>query len=265
MYDEGNKLGLPKNGWRLFMLTIKNLTVAYDDTPVFTDVAVQFEAGKITGIIGPNGAGKSTLIKAILGLIKTQQGQVTYNQRPLKEVRKNVAYVEQRKDLDLNFPINVLDVVLTGTYGQLGLLRNPGKVEKAASLAALEQVSLTAFAKRQIGQLSGGQLQRVFVARAIVQEADIIILDEPFVGIDLQSETAIMTIMKAWRDAGKTIIVVHHDLNKVTQYFDDLVIMNHGIVAYGPVESVYHADNMAQAFSEDLSAILFETDQEVAK
>lgn len=247
------------------MLTIKNLTVAYDDTPVFTDVAVQFDAGKITGIIGPNGAGKSTLIKSILGLIKTQQGQVAYQGRPLKAVRKQIAYVEQRKDLDLNFPINVFDVVLTGTYGRLGLFNSPGKSEKAASLAALAQVDLLDFEKRQIGQLSGGQLQRVFVARAIVQEAEIIILDEPFVGIDLQSETAIMAIMQAWRDAGKTIIVVHHDLNKVTQYFDDLVIMNHGIVAYGPVETVYQAQNMTQAFSADLSAILFEPVKEAAQ
>ena len=220
------------------MLTVKNLTVAYDDTPVFTDVAVHFDAGKITGIIGPNGAGKSTLIKAILGLVK--------------------AYVEQRKDLDLNFPISVFDVVLTGTYGKLGLFRDPGKQAIAASRAALEQVALADFERRQIGQLSGGQLQRVFVARAIVQEAEIIILDEPFVGIDLQSETAIMAIMKQWRDAGNTIIVIHHDLNKVSQYFDDLVVMNHGIVDYGPTDQVYNAQNIERAFSADLSAVLFE-------
>lgn len=246
------------------MLSVKNLTVAYDDTPVFTDVAVQFDAGKITGIIGPNGAGKSTLIKAILGLVKARQGSVLYQDRPMRAVQKQVAYVEQRKDLDLNFPINVFDVVLTGTYGKLGLFRDPGKKAKQASRAALEQVSLSEFAQRQIGQLSGGQLQRVFVARAIVQEADIIILDEPFVGIDLQSETAIMVIMKQWRDAGKMIIVIHHDLNKVSQYFDDLVVMNHGIVDYGPTEKVYNAQNIERAFSADLSAVLFDA-QEVAK
>ena len=183
------------------MLTIKNLTVAYDDTPVFTDVAVTFDAGKITGIIGPNGAGKSTMIKAILGLIKSQTGVVEYNDHSIKSVQKQIAYVEQRKDLDLSFPINVFDLVLTGTYGKLGLFKSPGKTERAASQAALAKVSLTDFSKRQIGNLSGGQLQRVFVARAIVQEAEIIILDEPFVGIDLQSETAIMKILKQWRDA----------------------------------------------------------------
>ncbi|KRL66822.1 manganese ABC transporter, ATP-binding subunit [Companilactobacillus versmoldensis DSM 14857 = KCTC 3814] len=182
--------------WRLFMLNVKNLTVAYDDTPVFSDVAVQFNAGKITGIIGPNGAGKSTLIKGILDLIKVKKGTVDYDGKSMKSVQKQIAYVEQRKDLDLTFPIDVFDLVLTGTYGKLGLFKNPGKAEKQASRDALEQVSLTEFSKRQISNLSGGQLQRVFVARAIVQQADIIILDEPFVGIDLQSETAIMKILK---------------------------------------------------------------------
>jgi ABC-type Mn/Zn transport systems, ATPase component len=240
------------------MLTVKNLTVAYDDTPVFSDVAVNFNAGKITGIIGPNGAGKSTLIKAILNLIKARQGSVDYNGQSMKSVQKKIAYVEQRKDLDLTFPIDVLDVVLTGTYGKLGLFKSPGKAEKQASLDALEQVSLSDFKKRQIGNLSGGQLQRVFVARAIVQQAEIIILDEPFVGIDLQSETAIMQILKQWRDENKTIIVIHHDLNKVTKYFDDLVVLNHGIVDYGPAQEVYNPKNIESAFSADLSSVLFQ-------
>ena len=239
------------------MLTVKNLTVAYDDTPVFTDVAVNFNAGKITGIIGPNGAGKSTLIKAMLGLIKAQSGTVLSDGHDLKQLQKQIAYVEQRKDLDLSFPISVFEVVMTGTYGKLGLFRQPGKAARDASRAALEQVDLAEFADRQIGQLSGGQLQRVFVARAIVQEAQVIILDEPFVGIDLQSETAIMAILKQWRDEGKTIIVVHHDLNKVSHYFDDLVILNHGIIDYGPVDDVYTADNIERTFSADLSAVLF--------
>ncbi|MGA3277203.1 metal ABC transporter ATP-binding protein [Lactiplantibacillus pentosus] len=239
------------------MLKVQNLTVAYSDTPVFTDVAVNFNAGKITGIIGPNGAGKSTMIKAMLGLIKSQSGTVEYQGRALKQFQKQIAYVEQRKDLDLTFPINVFDVVLTGTYGKLGLFREPSKADRARCQAALEQLALTDLADRQISQLSGGQLQRVFVARALVQEADIIILDEPFVGIDLQSETAIMTILHQWRDAGKMIIVVHHDLNKVSRYFDDLVILNHGIVDYGPVDDVYTPANIERTFSADLLAVLF--------
>ncbi|WP_261806620.1 metal ABC transporter ATP-binding protein [Lapidilactobacillus luobeiensis] len=239
------------------MLTIKNLTVAYDETPVFANLDVTFQVGKITGIIGPNGAGKSTLIKAILGLIKTQQGTVAYNDQTMKQVQKQVAYVEQRKDLDLTFPINVFDLVETGTYGRLGLFRSPGAKERAETEQALAQVGLSDFKKRQIGNLSGGQLQRVFVARAIVQQAEIIILDEPFVGIDLQSETAIMAILQQWRDQGKTIIVVHHDLNKVSRYFDDLVVMNHGVIDYGPTSAVYNPANIGQAFSADLSAVLF--------
>ncbi|RRK11744.1 metal ABC transporter ATP-binding protein [Lactiplantibacillus garii] len=239
------------------MLKVQNLTVAYSDTPVFTDVAVNFNAGKITGIIGPNGAGKSTLIKAMLGLIKAQTGTVEFNGHTLKQFQKQIAYVEQRKDLDLTFPISVFDVVLTGTYGRLGLFRQPSKADRQRCLAALQRVDLADLADRQIGQLSGGQLQRVFVARAILQDAQLIILDEPFVGIDLQSETAIMAILHQWRDAGKTIIVVHHDLNKVSRYFDDLVILNHGIVDYGPVQDVYTPANIERTFSADLSAVLF--------
>jgi iron/zinc/copper transport system ATP-binding protein len=246
------------------MLEIKNLTVAYNDIPVFADVAVSFNKGKITGIIGPNGAGKSTLIKAVLGLIKSQSGTADYNGEPLTHFQKQIAYVEQRKDLDLTFPVDVFTLVQTGTYGRLGLFKSPGRKEYAASQDALVQVDLAEFADRQIGSLSGGQLQRVFVARAIVQQAEIIILDEPFVGIDLQSETAIMKILKQWRDAGKTIIVVHHDLNKVSRYFDDLVVMNHGIIDYGPVQQVYTAQNIEKAFSTDLSSVLF-SEKEVAR
>ncbi|MEJ6400036.1 metal ABC transporter ATP-binding protein [Nicoliella lavandulae] len=239
------------------MLKIRNLSVSYGNTPVFSNLSLDVRPGKITGIIGPNGAGKSTMIKAVLGLIKAQSGTSEYNGQPIKNVKKKIAYVEQRKDLDLAFPINVFDLVLTGSYGRLGLFKSPGKTEKQAAQSALEQVKMQDFADRQFGNLSGGQLQRVFVARAILQQADIVILDEPFVGIDLQSETAIMDILKQWRDQNKTILVVHHDLNKVSNYFDDLIIMNHGIVAAGPVDQVYNPENMSKAFSADLSSVLF--------
>lgn len=244
------------------MLDIKNLTVAYGGAPVFTDLNAHYESGHITGIIGPNGAGKSTMIKGALGLTKIQCGTATFNGKPLSKQKQNIAYVEQRKDLDLSFPINVLDLVLSGTYAQLGLFKSPGKREMEAALAALERVNLSEFRNRQIGGLSGGQLQRVFVARAIVQNADLVILDEPFVGIDMKSEADIMSVLREWRNAGKTIVVVHHDLNKVSDYFDDLVILNHGIVAQGPVKETYTAQNIQQAFSADLSAVLF-AEQEV--
>ena len=239
------------------MLEICDLTVAYTEQPVFKDVSLTFSRGKITGIIGPNGAGKSTLIKGALGLIKRQSGKVLLKNQPLDKMRQSIAYVEQRAALDLTFPISVFDLVLTGTYGSLGILKRPKSKERAAALAALKQVNLLEFKDRQIGMLSGGQLQRVFVARALVQNADVIILDEPFVGIDMKSETDIMTILKHWREDGKTIIVVHHDLNKVHHYFDDLVILNHGIVANGTVAEAYTYDNIQRAFSADLGELLF--------
>ncbi|CAK1228809.1 metal ABC transporter ATP-binding protein [Fructobacillus evanidus] len=243
------------------MIKVRDMTVAYDSAPVFTNLSIQFEPGKITGIIGPNGAGKSTMIKGLLGLTSKQSGTATLADQPIAKQLKHIAYVEQRAALDLTFPINVLDTVLTGTYPNLGLFKVPGKKEEKAALAALTDVKLAEFSQRQISELSGGQLQRVFVARAIVQDADVIILDEPFVGIDMKSEADIMAILKKWRAAGKTIIVVNHDLNKVTTYFDDLVIINHGIVAQGQTQAVFTKKNIATAFSGDLSSILFDEEE----
>ncbi|MGO2743279.1 MAG: metal ABC transporter ATP-binding protein [Pseudolactococcus laudensis] len=242
------------------MFEIKNLTVAYQGELILEHVSLTCQKGKITGIIGPNGAGKSTLIKGALGLIKSQSGQTFINGKPLTKVRDQVAYVEQRSAVDLTFPINVLDLVLTGTYPKLGIFKSPGPLEKQAALDALAQVDLANFKDRQIGSLSGGQLQRVFVARAIVQDAAVVILDEPFVGIDMASEQKIMEILKQWSDAGKTMIVVNHDLNKVTQYFDDLVIINRGIIAQGPVSETYQMVNIQKAFSLDFGKLLFEQD-----
>ncbi|MDR3190456.1 MAG: metal ABC transporter ATP-binding protein [Lactobacillaceae bacterium] len=243
------------------MIEVTDLTVGYASQPILSNLTINFEPGKITGIIGPNGAGKSTLIKGILGLIKRQGGLVELNGDPIAARLKNIAYVEQRAALDLSFPINVFDTVLTGTYPKLGLFKNPTMVDKKAVEGALNTVKLSDFGERQIGELSGGQLQRVFVARAIVQAADVIILDEPFVGIDMKSEAEIMAVFKAWQAVGKTIIVVHHDLNKVTSYFDNLAIINRGIIAHGPTQEVFNKANITKAFSGDLSAILFEGEE----
>lgn len=239
------------------MLELKNLTVAYDDAPVFENLSIKFTPGKITGIIGANGAGKSTMLKAALGLINSKSGNVTYQTKPLKKCKAQIAYVEQRKQLDLNFPISVFEVVLSGCYPRLGLFNDPKKQDKKRVWQALEDVGLTDLAKRQIGELSGGQLQRVFVARAIVQDAQVIILDEPFVGIDLKSEQEIMGILQEWKAQNKTIIIVHHDLTRVYEYFDELVIVKQGILAHGPVKQVYTRDNISQAFSQDLATTLF--------
>ncbi|MBU7455436.1 metal ABC transporter ATP-binding protein [Leuconostoc fallax] len=244
------------------MFKIENLSVGYQNTQILDNLSVEFPSGAITGIIGPNGAGKSTMIKGALGLIKRQNGVARVDQRPIESHREQVAYVEQRANLDLTFPINVFDVVLSGSYGRLGLFKEPSKQDKQNALSALEQVNMLNFKERQIGDLSGGQLQRVFVARAIVQAAPIVILDEPFAGIDMKSESEIMSILKTWRAEGKTIIVVHHDLNKVTDYFDHLIILNRGIVAAGPVAEVYTKDNVSKAFSADLGNVLFTDDND---
>lgn len=244
------------------MFAIKDLTVAYQGEEILSHVSLSFEKGKITGIIGPNGAGKSTFIKGALGLIKIQSGHIFLGEQPLIKVRDQIAYVSQRADVDLTFPIKVRDLVLTGTYPKLGLFKSPGQAEKAAAREALAQVGLADFQDRQIGSLSGGQLQRVFVARAIVQKATVVILDEPFVGIDMASEQQIMSILKRWAKQGKTVIIVNHDLNKVTQYFDHLVMLHRGIVAQGPVADTYTKANVQKTFSSDFGSLLFGTTED---
>lgn len=206
-------------------ITIQQLTVSYQGQKALADISLNVPAGKITGIIGPNGAGKSTFLKGMLGLLKADSRTVLIGEQPLDTQKKRIAYVEQRSALDLSFPINVLEVVLLGTYPKLGILKRPKKHEKEQALAALKTVQLETFAKRQIGELSGGQLQRVFIARVLAQKADIIVLDEPFVGIDMTSEKVIMDILKQLKEAGKTILIVHHDLHKVAHYFDDVIIL----------------------------------------
>ena len=247
------------------MIDVRNLTVVYDGNPIFENLNIKFESGKITGIIGQNGSGKSTLIKGMLGLINTQSGEVTLNEEPIDRQLKKIAYVEQRSALDLTFPINVMDTVLMGTYPNLGLFRVPGKKEKQIATEALADVHMSEFSNRQVSELSGGQLQRVFMARAIAQNAEVIILDEPFVGIDMKSEADIIAILKKWKNEDKTIIVIHHDLNKVTEYFDNLTIIKNGIFAYGPTKKVFTQTNISEAFSSDLSSILFKKTKKVAK
>ncbi len=241
-------------------LKITNLSLAYDGQAIFQNLSLDLSPGSITGMIGPNGAGKSSLVKAMLGLVARENGQVQFNNQLLDLRKHRIAYVEQRKNLDLTFPIQVKTLVETGSYGQLGLFRKPGAREKAASRKAMQQVQIEDLADRQIGQLSGGQLQRAFVARAILQDADLIILDEPFVGIDAESEAQIMKILRLWKDEGRTILVIHHDLSKVHDYFDELILMNRGIIQAGPSQQVFTAENLAQAFNPDFATIYFQED-----
>ncbi|MBM7688853.1 manganese ABC transporter ATP-binding protein [Enterococcus ureilyticus] len=237
-------------------LTINHLTVSYQGQQALTDISLQIPAGKITGIIGPNGAGKSTFLKGMLGLIKTDTRTVLAGERPIDTQKKRIAYVEQRSALDLSFPINVLEVVLLGTYPKLGLLKRPKKEEKEQALTALRTVQLEDFAKRQIGELSGGQLQRVFIARVLAQEADIIVLDEPFVGIDMTSEKVIMDILKQLKEAGKTILIVHHDLHKVAHYFDEVILLKKKLIANGPVTATFTNKNIQLAYGDTMGDII---------
>ena len=232
------------------IIKVDNLSVSYRNEPVIEHISFNFDAGKIIGIVGPNGAGKSTLIKAMLDLIPSNQGKVLFFDKPFKDVRQHVAYIPQRLEVDWHFPINVLDTVLLGTYPKLGFFKRPGKKEKEKALIALERVGLLDYQHTQISELSGGQQQRIFMARLLVQEADILFLDEPFVGVDRASEKTIMTILNELKDQGKTIFIVHHNLEQAPEYFDDLIILNRELIECGPVSEVYKEDILIKAFQD---------------
>jgi manganese/zinc/iron transport system ATP- binding protein len=198
--------------------------------------------------VGPNGAGKTTLIKSVLGLVKPAAGQVLVLGKPYKEQRHLVGYVPQRGSVDWDFPTSVLDVVMMGRYGALGWLKRPGALERAAALDALDKVGIKHLAERQISQLSGGQQQRVFLARALVQDAQLYFMDEPFQGVDATTERAIVTLLQELRSAGKTVVVVHHDLQTVPEYFDWVTMLNVRRIASGPVSEVFTEQNLRQTY-----------------
>lgn len=221
------------------ILDIHHLTVNYDKTPVLWDISLSIPPGVLVGIVGPNGAGKSTLIKAALGLVKPISGRVDFFGEPLRRVRQRVAYVPQRESVDWDFPVTVRDLVVMGRYGRLGLFHRPRAADWAAAEHYLELVGMADYGHRQISQLSGGQQQRVFLARALLQEADIYFMDEPFTGVDLATETVIVQLLQQLRAKGKTVFVVHHDLNTVESYFDWVILMNMRLIAYGPKNDVF--------------------------
>jgi manganese/zinc/iron transport system ATP- binding protein len=225
-------------------IEVNDLTVAYREKPVLWDVDLQVPQGVLMAIVGPNGAGKSTLIKAALGLVRAAAGQVLVHGKPYAEQRKLVAYVPQRGSVDWDFPTSVLDVVMMGCYGALGWLRRPGRKQREAAMAALAQVGMQDFAERQISQLSGGQQQRVFLARALVQDARLYLMDEPFQGVDAKTERAIVTVLQQLREEGKTVVVVHHDLETVQEYFDQVLLLNVRRIASGPVDDVFTEENL---------------------
>ncbi len=229
-------------------IDITDLTVAYQDKPVLWDVDLQVPPGVLLAIVGPNGAGKTTLIKAALGLIKPVAGQTLILGAPYAEQRRLVGYVPQRGSVDWDFPTNVLDVVMMGRYGRLGWLRRPGREDRERALEALEKVGMARFAERQISQLSGGQQQRTFLARALVQDAQVYFMDEPFQGVDATTERAIVELLKELRAAGKSVVVVHHDLQTVAEYFDWVLLLNVRRIAAGPVGVVFTEENLRRAY-----------------
>ena len=229
-------------------ITVNELTVAYDGVTAIKDVDFAVRAEKLTAIVGPNGAGKSTLIKALLGLIPTRTGSISCFGTLPKQYRKNISYVPQRAQIDWEFPANVFDVVAMGLYGELGLLRRFSSAHKDRVHSALTDVDMADFAARQISQLSGGQQQRVFLARSIIQDAELILLDEPFGGIDAKSEAVIVDILRSQKQNGKSIVAVHHDLSTVKDYFDDIILLNKTVTAFGPVNDVFTKSNIEKTY-----------------
>ncbi|MGO4887200.1 metal ABC transporter ATP-binding protein [Anaerobacillus sp. MEB173] len=234
-------------------ISVKNLHVSYYGKEAINGINLSVKAGNLVGIIGPNGAGKSTFIKALLNLIPIDKGEIEIYGSSINDVRKKIAYVPQRSQIDWDFPIHVLDTVLIGTYPSLGIFKRPKKKEKEWAYECLKKVGMESFYNRQIGELSGGQQQRVFLARALAQQAEVFFLDEPFVGIDMASEETIIHLLKDLRDQGKTVVVVHHDLSKANDYFDELVLLNKELIGFGRVDDVLQPEVMMRAYEGQLS------------
>ncbi|MBS4167910.1 metal ABC transporter ATP-binding protein [Parachlamydia sp. AcF125] len=231
-------------------LEASQLTVNYDKTPVLWDISLKVPKGQLVGIIGPNGAGKTTFLKACLGLLKPLSGKISFLGEPLGKVRLKVAYVPQKETVDWDFPITVKELVLMGRYGALGLCHKPTEADKASADRHLGTLGMSIFADRQINQLSGGQKQRVFLARALIQDADVYLMDEPFTGIDIATEKVIIDLLQQLKKQGKTVFVVHHDLNTVRNYFDWVILLNMRLVAAGPTEEVFTPENLHAAYGK---------------
>ena len=245
-------------------VTVRDLTVAYHRKPVLWDIDCDIQEGKIIGIIGPNGAGKSTLLKAILDLIPKASGKVLVYGQPYRKQRHRVGYVPQRESVDWDFPVTALDVVAMGQYGKIGWFRPVTRSHKANALEAMVRVGMADYANRQINQLSGGQQQRIFLARALVQNAQIYFMDEPFAGVDAATEKAIIKLLQEFREVGKTVVVIHHDLQTVAEYFDYLILLNMRIVAAGPTKDVFNQSNLQKTYGGRLT-LLDEAFQAIAR
>ena len=238
-----------------FPLEVHDLTAGYHKKPVLWGIDLQVPKGKLVGIVGPNGAGKSTLIKAAMGQVPLSSGWVKIFGKPYNENRRRVGYVPQRESVDWDFPVTVMDVVMMGRYGHVGWFKRPKKADKEIARDCLDKVKMLPFANRQISNLSGGQQQRVFLARALAQESDVYFMDEPFAGVDAATESAIITLLHELREKGKTLLVVHHDLPTARNYFDQLLLLNMRVVAYGNTEDVFTYDLLQKTYGGRLTIL----------
>ena len=236
-------------------LAINDLTVAYHRKPVLWDISIELSPGKLVGVIGPNGAGKSTLIKAVLDLVPAASGQVLVFGKPYRKNRRRVGYVPQRESVDWDFPVSAVDVVAMGLYGRIGWCLPVTKKYRRIALEALDRVGIADLANRQISHLSGGQQQRTFLARALVQDADLYLMDEPFAAVDAATERAIVKILQELRRAGKTMVIVHHDLHTVPEYFDHVILLNMRVVAMGPTRDVFTTENLQKTYGGKLTLL----------
>lgn len=239
-------------------IKVQNMTVAYQAKPVIWNINISIKEGKLTAILGPNGAGKSSLLNAMLNLIKPISGDIQFsiqNQwNDFQQVQKHIAYVPQNSSVDWDFPSTVLDVVVMGRYAHLGWLKRPKKSDYKIAEEKLNEVGMLPFKNRQISQLSGGQRQRVFLARALTQEAEIYLLDEPLAGVDIKTEKVIMSLLRDLIKQNKTVVVVHHDLQTVEEYFDEIIFLNHEIIEHGPVETTFIEENIQETYRRDRNA-----------
>lgn len=246
--------------WNNYTIEIENLSVSYEKKTVLSNINFVLNSGKLYGLLGPNGAGKSTLFKSILGLIVPDTGSIVINGKSINEIRNKIAYIPQKEEIDWSFPATVFDIVLTGRLPEKKRFENYSKFDKLKTFDAIRKMGLDEFAQRQIGDLSGGQQQRVFIARALCQEAELLFFDEPFVGVDTTTEAKIMTIIKKLVEEKKTVIMIHHDLSKVNEYFDQIIMVNQHLVASGKTNEVFTNQNISKTYSGRL-AILQETDK----
>jgi manganese/zinc/iron transport system ATP- binding protein len=236
-------------------IEVHNLTTTYGGAPVLWDIDFELPAGHIIGIIGPNGSGKTTLLKTIMGLLPASSGYVKIFDKDLEQIRHKIAYVPQRESVDWDFPASVFDIVMMGRYRKNNLFKRTNKTDLEIVLQSIEKVGLTKYKDRQIAQLSGGQQQRVFIARALAQKADIYLMDEPFVGVDAATENSILKLLKEMRDLGKTVLIIHHDLQTVSDYFDYLVLLNTRLIAKGTPQEVLTEENLTNAYGGQLTLL----------